>query len=81
MEVAGKVTGKKHENLMETNDFLAFLDDLDKKTVEQISEELNLSNENDSLIIPYMIIFKCMARKESRKNLGTGCHCERWYCI
>ena len=33
----------KHENLMETNDFLAFLDDLDKKTVEQISEELNLS--------------------------------------
>lgn len=48
MEVAGKVTGKKHENLMETNDFLAFLDDLDKKTVEQISEELNLSNENDS---------------------------------
>ena len=56
MEVAGKVTGKKHANLMETNDFLAFLDGLDKKTVEQISEKLNLSNENDSLIIPYMII-------------------------
>ena len=69
MEVAGKVTGKKHENLMETNDFLAFLDDLDKKTVEQISEELNLSNENDSLIIPYMIIFKCMARKMKAEKI------------
>ena len=69
MEVAGKVTGKKHENLMETNDFLAFLDDLDKKTVEQISEELNLSNENDSLIVPYMIIFKCMARKMKAEKI------------
>ena len=70
MEVAGKVTGKKHENLMETNDFLAFLDDLDKKTVEQISEELNLSNENDSLIIPYRSFFKCMARKMKPKKSG-----------
>ena len=69
MEVAGKVTGKKHANLMETNDFLAFLDGLDKKTVEQISEELNLSNENDSLIIPYMIIFKCMARKMKAEKI------------
>ena len=51
MEVAGKVTGKKHENL------------------EQISEELNLSNENDSLIIPYMIIFKCMARKMKAEKI------------
>ena len=65
-----------------TNDFWHFWMILTKRLVEQISEELNLSNENDSLIIPYMIIFKCMARKmKAEKILGTGCHCERWYCI
>jgi exopolyphosphatase/guanosine-5'-triphosphate,3'-diphosphate pyrophosphatase len=39
-----------------------YLDKLGKKSLEQISEELGLSNESDALIVPYMMICKCMAQ-------------------
>lgn len=49
--------------------FLKYLDKLGKKSIEEISEELSLANENDDLMIPYMIICKCMAKGLGAKTL------------
>lgn len=61
-EVASKVEQNRGEKTLSIQNFIRFLEKLDKKNLEQISEELGLSNENDALIVPYMMIFKCMAR-------------------
>lgn len=60
---------KSTEETLKIEVFHQFLEQLRKKNVEQISEELNLSNENDTLIVPYMIIFKCMAAKIGAEEL------------
>lgn len=67
-----EITGKLEKDAKETvkmADFSRFLERLKKKEVEQISEELGLSNEKDILIVPYMIIFKCMAAKIGAEEL------------
>ena len=47
--------------------FIRFLEELGKKDLEEIAGELGLSNDNDPLVIPYIIICKCMAK-------GLGAH-------
>lgn len=66
-EVARRVEKNHDENTVEIEKFVRYLEKLKKKNLEQISEELGLSNGSDALIVPYMIIFKCMA-----KELGTA---------
>ena len=62
-EISRKVEKNKEDNTIEAAKFLKYIRKLDEKTLEEISEELNLSNESDALVIPYMMIFKCMAEK------------------
>lgn len=62
-ELVRNVEKNHDENTVEISKFVRYLEKLGKKNVEEISEELGLSNENDALIIPYMTIFKCMARE------------------
>lgn len=56
--------GGRHraEKIEDVQKFLQYLDGLGRKSLEQIAAELGLVNENDALIIPYMIICKCMAK-------------------
>lgn len=61
-EIARKVEKNHNENTVHIDEFVRFLETLNQKNLEEISEELGLSNERDALIIPYMMIFKCMAR-------------------
>lgn len=66
-ELVRRVEKKNDEKTDDVQKFLRYLDKLGKKSLEQISEELGLANENDALIVPYMIICKCMAK-------GFGAH-------
>lgn len=67
-EIVGKVK-KESDEIVKVAEFYRFLEGLNKKNVEQISGELGLSNENDTLIVPYMIIFKCMVAKIGAEEL------------
>ncbi len=44
-------------NVVEAQKFIEFLNRLDKKSVEEISETLNLSNEKDILVLPSVILY------------------------
>ncbi len=48
------------ESLMKTERFVKYIDKLLKKDVEGISEELNLSDENDERVLPSLLLFKSM---------------------
>lgn len=67
-EIAGKVK-KNLDETVESSKFNEVLEKLSQKNVEEISEILGLSNEKDMLIIPYMVIFKCMAGRIGAKQL------------
>lgn len=60
---------RKQEKTNDVQKFLKYIDKLGKKTLEQISEELGLANESDALIIPYMMICKCMVKGLGAKSL------------
>lgn len=60
-EAVRKVEKNHNENTVDISKFARFLEKLSNKTLEQISEDLGLADESDALIIPYIIIFKCMA--------------------
>ena len=49
--------------------FVQYMEQLGRKSLEEIAEELGLSNENAPLIVPYIIICKCMARGLGAKEL------------
>ena len=53
---------KQEEHTVETEKMLAFLKKFANRSLEEIEEELNLPYESDALLIPYMMILKCMAR-------------------
>lgn len=65
-EVGQRVECNQGKNTVEVTKFVKYIEKLSKKNVEEISEELNLPNEKDALIVPYIMIFKCMA-----KSLGA----------
>lgn len=66
-ELACKVEKKHNTNLVESDRFARYLEKLERKSLEQISEDLGLLNERDALIVPYMVICRWMAEK-----LGAG---------
>lgn len=68
-EVVRKVEKNHDAKTVDVGKFTNFLDKLSKKKVEQISQELGLSNENDPLVVPYMVVFKGMAKKLGAKTL------------
>lgn len=67
-EIVRKVK-KKPEETVTIKDFHQFLERLRKKDVEHISEELGLSNENDALLLPYVMIFQCVVAKIGAEEL------------
>ncbi len=68
-EIVRRVEKNPDENTVDIQKFVRYLDKLDKKTLMQISEQLGLANENDALIVPYMIIFRCMAQAMGASRL------------
>lgn len=68
-ELVRRVEKKHDEKTEDVQKFVRYLDKLGKKSLEQISEELGLANENDALIIPYIIICKCMAKGFKARSL------------
>lgn len=68
-EIAKNIEHENEENTIAVEKFLSYIKKFDKKTLEQISEELNLANEHDELVVPYMVIFKCMTQGIGAENL------------
>ncbi len=57
-EIMRKINKKSDEmNVVDAHRFIDFLGQLDKKSVEEISEELNLSNDKDILVLPSIILY------------------------
>ncbi len=59
----------ENKNMVEADKFISFLKKLDKKSVEEISEELNLSNENDMLVLPSVILYAKLTQAMHAKNI------------
>lgn len=68
-ELVRSVEQKHNEKTEDIQRFLQYLEKLGKKSLKEIAEELGLANENDALIIPYMIICKCMAKGFGARSL------------
>ena len=49
--------------------FSKLLDKVCCKSQEEMAEELGLSSDRDGLFIPYLMIFKCMAKYLGAKEL------------
>ena len=56
MEMIGK-TDKRADRTVASDKFVKTMRKLYKKNLEQIASELNLSNENDALLLPYLVLY------------------------
>jgi len=56
-----KNTIKNQDGTINRSEFLKTLEKLNKKSKEQIAEELHLSNEKDPLLIPSVVLYKRVA--------------------
>lgn len=62
-EIMRKVHKSSDEiNVVDARRFLEFLNVLNNKSVEEISEELNLSNDRDVLVLPSVILYAKLIR-------------------
>lgn len=68
-EIAKKVEKNHEENTVNIRKFVKYLEKLKRKNLEEIAEELGLTNENDALVIPYMMIFKCLCESMDAESL------------
>lgn len=59
---------KKHQ--VKSEKFVKFIDKLQKKTLEEITYELNLSNDREPLIIPAIILLKRWYRVSVQRQSG-----------
>ena len=57
-----KIDKKQEESSVEAEKVLTYLKHFGNQSVDEIVEELNLPNESNALLIPYMMILKCMAK-------------------
>jgi len=58
-EIMQKVNrNTKEENTVNAAEFIGFLMELNKKSVEEITEKLNLSNDKDILVVPSVILYE-----------------------
>lgn len=68
-EIIKKVEKNHDDKAVQAEKFIRYLERLRQKSVEQICRELGMSNENDPLVVPYMIVFGCMAKKLGAREL------------
>lgn len=61
-EVVRRIEKEHDENTVNIQKFVRYMEKMKCKSLEEISDEFGLSNESDSLIVPYMTIFKEMAQ-------------------
>ncbi|MGN0141299.1 MAG: phosphatase [Roseburia sp.] len=61
-ELTRLVEGNKDKNTVSVEKFERLLDRVCRGSVEQMTEALGLPNDHDGLLIPYMMIFRCMAK-------------------
>lgn len=52
-----KKAEKKSEYILSSEKFIKFMRKFFKKNLEQIASELNLTNENDPLLVPYIVLY------------------------
>jgi exopolyphosphatase/guanosine-5'-triphosphate,3'-diphosphate pyrophosphatase len=63
----------QEENVVKAEKMIRSIEKLEKKNIEEICRELNLSNDRDPLIVPTMILLKCFLRNlEATKIWATG---------
>ncbi len=62
-ELVRRVEKGRNEYTVNIPRFVRYLEKLGKKSLEELTDELGLSNGSDALIVPYMMIFKCMAKE------------------
>lgn len=68
-EIVKKVQQNYEETTVDTGKFVKYLDKLKRKNLEEIADELGLTNDNDALVIPYMMIFKGLCDSMDIDNL------------
>ena len=57
------------EKLVKSEKFIRFIDKLQKKTLEEITSELNLPNDREPLIVPSIILFKTLVENIAPKEV------------
>lgn len=62
-EIARGISKKEADGSIETERFVKLLNKLNKKSMEEIAKELNLTNEHDPLIIPSVVLYKRLAEE------------------
>ena len=68
-ELFRKVEKNKDGHTVSVKKFSKLLDKVCCKSQEEMEEELGLSSDRDGLFIPYLMIFKCMAKYLGAKEL------------
>lgn len=65
----------QNDRLVKSEKFIRFIDKLQKKTLEEITGELNLPNDREPLIVPSIILFKTLVQNIGPKEVwvpGAG---------
>lgn len=60
-ELVRKLGGQRNEETVEAIKVTSYLKNFSNRNAEEIAEELNLPGEYETLVIPYMMVLKCMA--------------------
>lgn len=69
-EVIRKVDKNNREDkVVKTEKFVKYISKIQKKTVEEISKELNLANESDPFVLPAILLFKNLALSVKSKEV------------
>ena len=68
-EIVKSFSKKEEDGTIETERFLKLLKKWSKKSSEEISEELNLPNEHDSLIVPSVVLYKRLTEELNASHI------------
>lgn len=68
-ELVRKVGKNRDDRTVDVQKFAHYLEHLGKKNLKQIAEEIELASESDELMIPYLIICKCIAQRLGAASL------------
>ncbi len=69
-ELVCRLEKNRDKNTVSIEKFVQYMEQLGRKSLEEIAEELGLSNENDPLIVPYIIICKVHGEGLGARNCG-----------
>lgn len=68
-EFVRKVGKNRDEKTVDVQKVAHYLEHLGKKNLKQIAEEIGIARESDELMIPYLIICKCIAQRLGASSL------------